>query len=423
MISIMKFIKSITIRNFLFFSIALAIASCGSKPDAEEKGEAVEEHHEEESNTVELTENQFKNAGVELSTIERKQISGTIKVNGVLDVPPQQLVSISAPLGGFLKNTTLLEGSRVKKGEAIATLENLDFIQLQQDYMEAKSQLELTKADYERQQQLASENVNSNKSLQQSKTAFVTWQARYNGFVEKLKVLNINKTAVDQGDIKSTITIYSPISGYVTEVNVNIGKFVSPTDILFEIVDTEHLHAELIVFEKDVRKLRIGQKVRFTLANETTERMATIYLIGREISNDRTIQIHCHIDKEDKELLPGMYLKAAVETGGAQVPALPDEAIIDFQGKKYIFLVTKVNHEDDVKKAEKGSNDELVQKHDSDNNTHFTMMEIQIGNSELGYTEVTLPENFDTQTQVVTKGAYSLLSKMKNSEEEGGHGH
>ena len=419
----MNLIKSITIKSFLLFTIALATVACGTKPDAEEaeKEEGAEDHHEEETNTIEFTENQFNTAGIEQGTVERKQISGTIKVNGVLDVPPQQLISISAPLGGFLKNTKLLQGSRVKKGETIATIENLEFIQIQQDYLEAKSQVELTFADYERQQKLAAENVNSGKSLQQSKTAFATWQAKYNGFAEKLRVLNINIEAVDKGQITSTINIYSPITGYVTQVNVNIGKFVSPTDILFEIVDTEHLHAELIVFEKDVRKLKIGQKVRFTLANESKERMATVHLIGREISKDRTIQIHCHIDKEDTELLPGMYLKAAVETGGAEVPALPDEAVIDFQGKKYIFIVTKINHEDDVQKAEKGSEDEQVQKHDSDSKKHFTMMEVQIGNSELGYTEVMLPENFDMQNQVVTKGAYALLSKMKNSEDEGGH--
>jgi cobalt-zinc-cadmium efflux system membrane fusion protein len=406
-------IKSLSIRYFLLIVLSFAVMGCGSKTDPEVGTE--EEHHDEESNTVELSEAQFKNAGIELSTVERKQISGTIKVNGVLDVPPQQLVSISAPLGGFLKNTNLLQGTHVRKGEVIATIENLDFIQIQQDYLEAKSQVELTKADYERQQQLASENVNSAKSLQQSKTTFVTWQAKLNGLTEKLRILNISTASVDAGTLKSSINLYSPINGYVTEVNVNIGKYVSPTDVLFEIVDTEHLHAELIVFEKDVRKLKIGQKVRFTLANESKERMATIHLIGREISTDRTIQIHCHIDQEDKELLPGMYLKAAVETGGAQVPALPDEAIIDFQGKKYIFVVAAdhVEEPNEKKSAESEQHEE---------GTHFTMVEIAIGNSELGYTEVTLPENFYPESKIAVKGAYSLLSKMKNSEEEG-HAH
>lgn len=154
------------------------------------------------------------------------------------------------------------------------------------------------------------------------------------------------------------------------------------------------------------------------MANETKERMATVYLIGREIGNDRTIQIHCHIDEEDKEMLPGMYLKAAVETGGAEVPALPDGAIIDFQGKKYIFVVA--TDEGHVSEPKEDSLKVPGRNLDSDE-THFTMYEVQLGNSELGFTEVMLPEDFDLQSKIAVKGAYALLSKMKNSEDEEGH--
>jgi membrane fusion protein, heavy metal efflux system len=390
----------------IFSFCATAIVSCENKNVVEETTEEAHNEHEDE-NRVQLTEAQSKTAGIAFGKIENKQISGTIKVNGVLDVPPQQLVSISVPLGGFVKNTSLLQGSRVKKGQVIATIENLDFIQIQQDYLEAKGQLELTEADYKRQQELAKENVNSQKTLQQSRANFSTWQAKYNALLEKLKVINVDVKSLEAGKVTSSINLYSPIGGYVTQVNVNIGKFVTPTDVIFEIVDTEHLHAELIVFEKDVLKLKIGQKVRFTLANETEERMATIYLIGREINKERTVQVHCHIDKEDTELLPGMYLSAYVETGGAQVPALPDESIIDYNGKKYIFIVSEEEHE-------QGKPQESVQ--------HFTMLEIQTLNRELGFTEVNVADSI-RQAEVVVKGAYSLLSKMKNSEEEGGHGH
>ena len=390
----------------IFFPLASALVSCDNNKVAGEKQEEQHDEHEEE-NGVELTQAQSRTAGIELGKVDKKQISGTVKVNGVLDVPPQQLVSISVPLGGFVKNTSLLQGSRVKKGQVIASIENLDFIQIQQDYLEAKSQLELTEMDYKRQQELAKENVNSQKTLQQSKTNFATWQAKYNALREKLKVINIDVRSLEAGQVTSSINLYSPIGGYVTQVNVNIGKFVTPTDVIFEIVDTEHLHAELIVFEKDVPKLKIGQKVRFTLANETEERMATIYLIGREINKDRTVQIHCHIDKEDTELLPGMYLSAYVETGGALVPALPDEAIVDYNGKKYIFIVSEGKHEEG-KSKESGQ--------------HFMMLEIQTSNRELGFTEVNVPDSL-SQAEVVVKGAYALLSKMKNSEEEGGHAH
>ncbi|MBZ0244596.1 MAG: efflux RND transporter periplasmic adaptor subunit, partial [Cyclobacteriaceae bacterium] len=341
----------------------------------------------------------FNTAGINFGQIEEKQISGTIKVNGLLDVPPQQLANVSVPLGGFLKNSELLQGTRVKKGHRIATIENIEFVQLQQDYLEARNQLEYAKADFERQQELAKENVNAKKTLQFAKANYYNWQAKSKGFQEKLKMLNINFGALEAGNISSSIPIYAPISGYVTEVNVNIGKYVNPSDVLFEIVDTNHLHAELIVFEKDVPKLKIGQKVRFTLANESTERMATIFLIGRKISTNRTIRIHCHIDKEDTQLLPGMYLKALVEAGGALVQALPDEAIIDYQGKKYIFVNTNGNAPNE--------------------GYQFRMIEIEVGSSELGYTEVMLPDDYEKDLKVVTKGAYAILSMMKNSEEEG----
>jgi membrane fusion protein, heavy metal efflux system len=392
----------------IFFFSVLLLSGCGKEPDSHAQEEEV---HQEEESVVGLTDGQMKNAGVSFGTLEDKQISGTIKANGVLDVPPQQLVSVSAPLGGFLKNTELLQGSRVKKGQAIATIENLDFIQIQQDYIEAKSNFEFAKADYERQQQLAKENVNSEKTLQQAKSSYTTWQGKYKGLQEKLRVLNLNVAAIEQGNLASTINLYSPITGYVTKVNVNIGKYVNATDELFEIVDTEHLHAELIVFEKDVPKLKIGQKVRFTLANESKERLATIYLIGREISKDRTIQIHCHIDKEDKELLPGMYLNALVEAGGALVPALPNDAIVDFQGQKYIFVVAAATGEHH--KNKEGESQEVQR---------FQMLAIGTGSSELGYTEVTSPAPIGKDDKVVINGAYALLSKMKNSEEEG-HAH
>ena len=397
--------KSITILTvFIGFII---VTSCGSKAVEEA---VVKDHHTEEENTVEFNAAQYKTAGIELGKVENKQISGTIKVNGMLDVPPQQMISVSVPLGGFLKSTSMLQGSRVKTGQLIAVLENLEFVQLQQDYLEAKNQFEFAKADYERQQELAKENVNAQKTLQQAKTTYNSWQTKENGLRVKLKMLNIDLASLEAGQMTSTINLYSPINGYVTQVNVNIGKFVNSSDVIFQIVDTEHLHAELTVFEKDVPKLKIGQKVRFTLANETKERTATVYLLGRQISADRTIRIHCHIDKEDTNLLPGMYLKAMVETGGIKVSALPDKAVLDFQGKKYIFYqLSEAPHS--------AMKDESKEQHQEEH--HFTMIEIQIGNSEMGFTEVILPTDFPAETaQIVIKNAYAILSKMKNSEEE-----
>jgi membrane fusion protein, heavy metal efflux system len=323
-------------RTFIkmLFSVqtVLLFLTCSNPQEA-----AVETAHTDDS-TIDLTQTQIQTAGIKMGKIEERQISGVIKANGHLDVPPQQLISVSAPLGGFLKSTDLLPGSKVNKGQLIAVIENPDYIQLQQEYLEARNQAEFNKADYDRQQELARENVNAQKTLQQSKANYLNSLARKNGLAARLKLINIDPASLQEGNITSMAKIYSPINGFVTAVNVNIGKFVNPSDVLFTIVDTEHLHAELTIFEKDILKIKMGQKVRFTLANETSERTATVYLIGREIRQDRTITIHCHIEKEDKNLLPGMYLQAIVETGGVMVTALPEAAIVDYQGKKFVFV-------------------------------------------------------------------------------------
>lgn len=387
--------KQNSINKLLAILFLVWIAnSCGNKPEEVNK----EEHQEAEESIVELTPEQVKTINLQLGKIEMKDLSGAIKVNGMLDVPPQNLVSISAPLGGFVKSTELLQGMKVTKGQVIVVMQHPDYIQMQQDYLDMKSQTEYLEMEYQRQQELSKDNVNSQKSLQQAKSQYESAAAKCAGLKAKLMLVGINPEKLTNQTIQSSVTINSPISGYVTSVNVNIGMYVNPTDVLFKIVDTEHLHAELIVFEKDIPKIKIGQKVRFTLANESVERIATVYLIGREISSDRTVRIHCHLDKEDLDLLPGMYLKAYVEAGTQNLPAVPNQAIINFEGKDFIFLAEKEPH-------------------------RYKMLEVTKGINELGYTEINLGSSLSQESLIVVNGAYDLLSKMKNSEEEGGHAH
>ena len=384
---------------FLCFLLMVGTLSCTSNKAAPE-----EEHTEEEaSNEVELTAEQFKTAQIAVGKVSLKALSGTIKVNGMLDLPPQSKVSISTPFGGMLKRTDMLQGKRVRKGEAVAVLEHPDYIQFQQDYLEEKTHLEFLKLEYERQQELAAENVNAKKTLQKAKSDYEITNARVLGLKAKLKLMNINVATLTSGNLKSSITLYSPIDGYVTEVHSNIGSVVSPSDVIAEIADTEHLHVELTVFEKDVPKLKIGQKVRFTLANETKERMATVYLIGRQIGADRTVHVHCHLDKDDGQLLPGMYLQALVESGSEKVPAVPSDAVLRYDGAHYIFAQVSGSEKEKDK-------------------THFKLLQVNPGVTELGYTEINFVDKTDWESlNVVLHGSYDLLSAMKNT--ESGHGH
>jgi cobalt-zinc-cadmium efflux system membrane fusion protein len=345
------------------------------------------------STEVILTPEQFKTASIQLGKIEQRIVGEVIKANGILDVPPQNLVTISAPLGGFVKNTELLQGMNVRKGAVVAIMENPEYIQLQEDYLVSKNQLEYLQLEFNRQEELAKENVNAAKTLQQSRSNYFGTKAKVQGLSAKLKLIHIDPAELEKGSIQNTISLYSPIAGFVTQVNVNIGMHVNPNDIMFRIVDTEHLHAEAQVFEKDITKLKIGQVVRIKLINDTNERLAKVYLIGKEITPDRTVRVHCHLDKEDPSLIPGMYFNAFIETTGQPVSTLPDRALVTYEGKKYIFIPA-------------GST-----------NLHFEMIEIKTGIDESGFTEVILPEHLRASSlQVVVNGAYELLAKLKNSD-------
>lgn len=378
------------------------LASCGGQ---EATTGNKEEHHEEEAETVELTQAQYESAEISLGSFEKRSISGVIAVNGFLDVPPQSKVSVSAPMAGFVKSTQLLPGSKVSKGQVVAIMENQDYIQLQQEYLENYGQLEFLNSEYERQKELAKENINAKKSLEQAKANYLSAKGRIEGLKSRLELLKINVNKLQNGKIQNTINLYAPISGYVTKVNTNIGAFVNPTDVLIEIVNTAELHVELTVYEKDIPSIREGQRVLFSLTNETKEREARVKLIGREINNERSVQIHCDITKDDKELIPGMYLKAVVETDNAMVTAVPESAIVFYEGKSYIFIKEKEHQEGKEK------------------NVVFKMVEVVAGKAEAGFVAITLPEGFDLRKQLVVRGAYSLMAKMKNSEEEGGHAH
>ncbi|MCF0073930.1 efflux RND transporter periplasmic adaptor subunit [Dyadobacter sp. CY261] len=378
----------------LFLMLAFALGACksGKEKDAEATQEAPVA---EESSQVELTETQYETAGIETGGFSVRKLSGTVIANGVIDIPPQNLVSISAPLGGFVRKSELLQGMKVKKGEVLAIIENPDFISIQQDYLETQSKLEYAGQEYQRQSDLSKEHVNAQKALQQSASELKMLRVRLAGLRERVRTAGIDLAGLDKGNIVSTAAIRSPISGSVTVVNVNLGKYVNPTDVMFEIVDTDHLHVELSVFEQDIPKVKLGQLVRFRVSNNPSqEDVAKVYLINQKINDDRTVRVHCHLENEDHSLLPQNFVKAIIETGANAVNALPDEAVLDFEGKPYVF----------VKNSEKARS--------------FEMVEVIKGISENGFTEVKMPAGFKENPEFVLNGAYALLSKLKNADEE-----
>jgi cobalt-zinc-cadmium efflux system membrane fusion protein len=379
----MKYPIIITIIIISFFS------ACNSS-----KKEITTETQAAADSSITLTEAQFKNAQITTINPEKKNISSVLKVNGKIDVPPQNLVSISMPLGGYLKTTHLLPGMPVKKGEVLAVLEDQQYIQLQEDYLTAKTKLVFAEKEATRQKELNLTKASSDKVYQTAEMEYKTLQINLSALAEKLKLININPTSVSPTNISRSVSIYSPISGFVSKVNVNIGKYISPQDVMFELINTSDIHLNLTIFEKDIEKIKIGQKlIAYSNANPTIKYPCEIILISRDVTNDGSVEVHCHFEKYDHSLFPGMYMNAEIEIKNQASFVIPDDAIVSFEGKQYVFI-------------DKG-------------NRQYALTETEIGVGENGMTAINIHGQDNLQTlNMVQKGAYTLLMQLKNKPEE-----
>ncbi|MGF7072834.1 cobalt-zinc-cadmium efflux system membrane fusion protein [Mucilaginibacter sp. 3215] len=376
-------------KSIIYLSvITILLTACGEKKPATDNTDKAEN-----TNIVTLTDAQLKNASILTGKLEQREISSVLKLNGKIDVPPQNMVSISVPLGGYLKSTKLLPGMHVNKGEAIAMIEDQQYIQLQQDYLTAKARIGYLENEYNRQKDLNQSKASSDKVFQQAEAEYRSQQVLISSLAEKLQLIGINVRTISASKISRSVNIYSPITGFVSKVNVNIGKYVSPTEVLFELVNPTDIHLALKVYEKDLDKLYIGQKlVAYTNNQPAKKHEAEILLIGRDLSADRNADVHCHFETYDKTLVPGTYMNAEVQVKNTKAYAIANEAIVQFEGKQYIYKVI--------------------------GNRQFEMTEVNTGESENGFTEILLPTKAMTANTVfVTKGVYSLLMMMKNKAE------
>jgi cobalt-zinc-cadmium efflux system membrane fusion protein len=374
-------------KYFIVIIILLGFAGCTNKTEEVKSEPAINE------GTVELTDAQLKNTKLETGKILKRSISSLLKVNGKIDVPPQNMVSVSAPLGGYLKSTNLLEGMHVTKGQVIATMEDQQYIQLQQDYLTAKAHLVSGEKEYNRQKDLNESKASSDKVLENTLAEYTSQKVMVKSLSEKLKLIGINPENLNETNISRSINILSPIDGYVSSVKINIGKYASPTDIMFELVNPADIHLALTVFEKDVNKLFIGQKITaYNNSPEPKKYKCEIILIGQDISKERSVTVHCHFMEYDKSLIPGMFMNAEIEVSTNDAYVVPDDAIIMFEGKEYVFM--QVEHK------------------------KFEMQEVTTQNNENGFTQIVFTNNRDIENKTfVLKGAYTLLMKMKNTEE------
>jgi cobalt-zinc-cadmium efflux system membrane fusion protein len=369
--------------------LPFAINACTGNKSKESKENKVATETVKEALVV-LTDAQLKNADLQIGTILDTSMHKVLKVNGHMDVPPNNIVSVSIPYGGYVKKTSLIPGTYVKKGSILAVLEDPSYVQLQQDYLTATSKLVYLEADYNRQKGLNETKAVSDKIFQAAKADYETQKYMVKALSEKLKLLGINPTGLNENNISRSINFTSSINGYVTKVNVNNGKYVSPTDILFEIVDPSDLHLRLTVLDNDANNLQIGNQVSFYTNNKVNEKyLASVAVITPNIGEESTTEVHCHLVNEQIKLFPGTFVNAEVALNSAKVKALPEEAIVKWQNKDYVFIKQTA--------------------------TNFKLVPVVTGMNVNGLVEI---KTDLANQQVVLKNAFTLLMKLKNNGDE-----
>lgn len=360
---------------------------------SEKKEESTVVNENNASEIVEFTPEQLKQAELETGPVQKKTIPFKIHVNGTIEVPPQNLVTISFPLGGYLKSTSLLPGMKIKKGEVIAILEHPDFINLQQDYLVSKAKIEMLQKEYDRLKALNATKASSDKALEQAQAELLSEKIKLNSTGEKLQLINVNPQRLNENSISRSVSLVSPINGYVSAVNVNIGKYVNPDDILFELVNPEDLHLSLTVFEKDLKNIQIGQKVKAYINGEENKIYdAEIILIGKKLGASRNVEVHCHFLHDFQDLLPGMFMNGEIEVNTMESYFVPEDAVVLHSGKNYIFEAIST--------------------------TKFEMIEVETGITHDGITQILSSKKSLEKLNVVKKNAYTVYMKKENKAEE-----
>jgi cobalt-zinc-cadmium efflux system membrane fusion protein len=373
--------------------LSLFLAACGAKQEKKDIAPVQKQQQpQDKSNTILFTPEQIKNGGIDTGHIPIHKLATTIHVNGQVDVPPENLIAVNIPFGGFLKNTSMLPGEPVRKGQVIAVVENQEYITLQQDYLTAVSKATFLKQELERQRVLSAQQASPLKLYQQSLADYNSQQAQSAGLAQKLIMLGINPRKLTPANIRPVVYITSPITGYVSKVNVNIGKYINPTDVLMELVNTSDIHAALTVYEQDIAKIAIGNSVKISLPSIPGKTYpGQVILIGRMLDTGHSVMVHCHFLKSDKNILPNMFLQATIETKPQNTLAVPDDAIVNYGGQRCVFM--SASHGKDLL---------------------FNMIPVTVGVQQGGWSEVQLSKPELKDRSFVLKGAFSILSAMKN---------
>jgi cobalt-zinc-cadmium efflux system membrane fusion protein len=366
--------------------VSLSAIGCGEvKKEDKGNAEAIA------GNLIKLSRTQFEENDMDLGSIQEKEFPVIVNATGIIDVPPENRSVVSATMGGYVKTMPLLVGDVVRKGQLLLTIENPEFVTLQQQYMEVSGQLGYLKSEFDRQKTMYDERISSQKSYLKAESEYKTARARYEGLQKQLTMLNIAPENVEAGKVVSIVTIYAPISGSVTKVNVTKGSYVAPATSIMEIIDNDHIHLELSVFEKDIIQVKKGQYIRFRIPEASKDTFeAEVFLVGTSIGEGRTVKVHGHLkNKEKNNFLPGMFVETNIITDKILAQALPDESVVNIGVKNYVLVLAK----------------------EANGNYYFQQVEVQSTDSYKGFSKIENGNEIKNMGKILIRGAFNLLGE------------
>jgi cobalt-zinc-cadmium efflux system membrane fusion protein len=415
---------------FIYSIYFMALTSCHNHKEgdghdhgaSESKKEEHSEHSESEGTIASLTDEQIKSVGIELGSIELKELTSTMKAIGNLKVPNGSKGNATSLYGGVIKTLNVQIGSNVRKGQVIATIANPQFIQLQEEYLTIGNKIIFAEQELTRQKQLNEGNAGALKNYQSADAELKTLKTRKVSLSKQIELMGINPNSVSNSNLKSTLVVTSPLNGTVSNVFAKIGSYVDVSSPVAEIVDNGSLHLDLNVFEKDLPMLKVGQTIHFTLTNNPTrEYDAVVYSIGTAFESDsKTIPVHCNVKGNKTGLIDGMNITAIVSLTNNTTQSVPNDAIVNADGKDYIFIVTDKKAEEHHEEGEEGHDHKEAEKGkeaEPKNTTNFEKIEIVKGVSNMGYTAITFVNDIPKDAVIVTKGAFFINAKLSNTGE------
>lgn len=408
--------KTYIITAFLLL-LAMAMLSCGNPSAYKEspEEEVAGPEREENPNVAELTQAQMSSIGIQLGVIEEKQLTSALKTNGVLRVPNQNKASINSLYSGVIRSLLVQPGNHVRKGQAIATVANPQFIDVQSQLINVNSRITLAELEVNRQRELNAGNAGALKNLQSAESELRTLLTLKSTLSQQVQLMGVNPATLANGKLQSVLTITSPISGVVSNVAVKMGTYVDVTTVVAEVVDNSSLHLDLFVYEKDLGKLQNNQTIHFTITNNAgKEYDAKIFSLGSSFEGEsKAVTVHAMVEGDKAGLIDGMNVTAVISLSKANVPAVPSDAIVNVNGQDYIFVL-RDSAQSEEKTVAKSDADEPEGQDESA--FRFERVPVAKGGSDVGFTEITLLKEIPMTAKIVTKGAFFVSAKMTNTE-------